>query len=94
MGLLQAFSCKKENQTATMKDLEQLRVTYGYPWCIDSDKGIYSTGHDVQDWVRKNDRDWRFHLPNPQGAQLTEKKNDILKAQLWAICNTIPCMQG
>lgn len=44
-GLLQAFSCKGTNQTATIKGVEQLSVTYGYPVPIDSNQGMHFTGH-------------------------------------------------
>ena len=74
-GLTQAFSCHCGNQVATIRELEKLRIMYGYSHQIDSDGGHISKVMMCKTG-KEHDFEWSFHLLyGPQTVVLIERKN-------------------
>lgn len=70
-----SFPCHHANQAATIRRLEKLSVVYGFPRQIDSDWGSRCKGHDVKNWAKEHDIEWRSHLHyNLQAAGRFDRK--------------------
>lgn len=58
---------------------QEIRETEHCVW-IDNDEGPPFKGHDMQDWAKGHDIEWRFHLPCSAQETVGEKKKLKYKA--------------